>query len=111
MLTFFRKIRKTLLESGSTRRYLLYAIGEIALVVIGILIAVQINNLNEAKIQRNLEQEALARLLEDLQQDADRLHFLDTSYVRLISEDRMAIKLFIEAESLNDIRTLIDLPT
>jgi len=111
MLTFFRKIRKTLLESGSTRRYLLYAIGEIALVVIGILIAVQINNLNEVKIQRNLEQEALARLLEDLQQDADRLHFLDTSYVRLISEDRMAIKLFIEAESLNDIRTLIDLPT
>jgi hypothetical protein len=42
MLTFFRRIRKGLLESGTTRKYLLYAIGEIALVVIGILIALHL---------------------------------------------------------------------
>ena len=47
MLTFLRKIRKSLIESGIARKYLLYAIGEIALVVIGILIALQINNWNE----------------------------------------------------------------
>ncbi len=47
MLTFLRKIRKSLIESGSARKYLLYAIGEIALVVIGILIALQINTWNE----------------------------------------------------------------
>lgn len=111
MLIFLRKIRKSLIESGSARKYLFYAIGEIALVVIGILIALQVNNWNEARIQRNLKQKSLTRLLEDLQQDADRLHFLDTSYVRLIAVNRMAIKLFIEAENLDDIRSIIDLPT
>jgi len=42
MLTFFRRIRKGLLEGGATSKYMLYAIGEIALVVIGILIALSI---------------------------------------------------------------------
>jgi len=46
MLTFFRRIRKSLLDGGATRKYLLYALGEILLVIIGILIALQINNLN-----------------------------------------------------------------
>lgn len=47
MLTLLRKIRKSLINSGKARRYLVYAIGEILLVVIGILIALQINNWNE----------------------------------------------------------------
>ena len=100
-----------MIESGSARKYVLYAIGEIALVVIGILIALQINNWNEERRQRDLEKQSLIRLLEDLQQDANRLYFLDTSYVRLISENRKAIQLFIEAKDLEDIRGLIDLPT
>lgn len=51
MLALLRNIRRSLLSSGSTRKYLLYAIGEIALVVIGILIALQINNWNEERKQ------------------------------------------------------------
>jgi hypothetical protein len=47
MLKFFRRIRRGLLESGKFRNYTLYAIGEIALVVVGILIALQISNWNE----------------------------------------------------------------
>jgi hypothetical protein len=78
--------------------------------MIGILLALQVNNWNEERRQRKLEEQSLSRLLEDLQQDADRLHFLDTSYVRLISENRKAIQLFTKAENLDDIRTLIDLP-
>jgi hypothetical protein len=46
MLKFFRRIRRKLLDEGSLRKYLVYAIGEITLVVIGILIALQINNWN-----------------------------------------------------------------
>ena len=46
MFTLFRKIRKSLIGSGNTRKYLFYAIGEITLVVIGILIALQVNNWN-----------------------------------------------------------------
>ena len=47
MIKFFRKIRYSLIEQNKTGKYLKYAIGEIVLVVIGILIALQINNLNE----------------------------------------------------------------
>ncbi len=47
MIKFFRKIRQNLLEESKTSKYLKYAIGEIVLVVIGILIALQINNWNE----------------------------------------------------------------
>lgn len=47
MIKFFRKIRYHLMETGKTSKYLKYAIGEIILVVIGILIALQINNWNE----------------------------------------------------------------
>ncbi len=56
MIKFFRKIRQRLLSENKFSRYLIYAIGEIILVVIGILIALQINNWNEQrKIQDNQE--------------------------------------------------------
>jgi Family of unknown function (DUF6090) len=54
MIKFFRKIRKNKIKENRTSKYLLYAIGEIVLVVIGILIALQINNWNENK--KNLKQ-------------------------------------------------------
>jgi len=49
MIKFFRKIRYDLMGKNKTGKYLKYAIGEIILVVIGILIALQINNWNESK--------------------------------------------------------------
>ena len=49
MIKFFRNIRKKLLGEGKTTKYFKYAIGEIVLVVIGILIALQINNWNESR--------------------------------------------------------------
>jgi hypothetical protein len=57
MIKFFRKIRYELMEKNKTGKYLKYAIGEIILVVIGILIALQINNWNEnKKSNKELEQ-------------------------------------------------------
>lgn len=67
MLRIFRNIRKTLMEQNKIRAYLLYAVGEILLVVIGILIALQVNNWNEARIQQNQEQQTLSSLLAELQ--------------------------------------------
>ena len=55
MIKFFRKIRQKLLAENRTAKYLIYAIGEIVLVVIGILIALQINNWNE-KEKLNVEE-------------------------------------------------------
>jgi len=66
MIRFFRNIRQTLINEGKTSRYLKYAIGEILLVVIGILMALQINNWNE---QRKLKQNDLI-LCKELLNDA-----------------------------------------
>lgn len=73
MIKFFRRIRQKLisdLPAGETgnkfSKYLLYAIGEIVLVVVGILIALQINNQNEFKKERQKEKEILALLKTDL---------------------------------------------
>lgn len=49
MLKFFRRIRRKLLDKGNLKKYLIYASGEILLVVVGILIALQVNNWNEAR--------------------------------------------------------------
>ncbi|KAA3641408.1 MAG: hypothetical protein DWP95_06895 [Proteobacteria bacterium] len=68
MINFFRKIRKNLLNEGKTGRYLKYAIGEILLVVIGILIALQINNWNQELNNRHKERVYLKRLVSDLEQ-------------------------------------------
>jgi hypothetical protein len=59
MINFFRKIRQRLLTENKFSKYLLYAIGEIALVVIGILIALNINNKNEAQKTKQFEYEIL----------------------------------------------------
>ena len=57
MFRFFRKIRYKLLDEGHLGKYSYYAMGEILLVVIGILIALQINNWNEERKQAKTELE------------------------------------------------------
>ena len=59
MLRFFRLIRKKLVEEQKVRQYTWYALGEIFLVVIGILIALQINNWNEERKNRKQEEAIL----------------------------------------------------
>ena len=66
MIKFFRKIRQKLLTENKFSKYLIYAIGEIILVVIGILIALQINNNNELNKQRAKEVQFLKNLKSDL---------------------------------------------
>lgn len=66
MIKFFRKIRQNLLSEGKTGKYLKYALGEIILVVIGILIALQLNNWNESQKTENTEQAYLTSLKEEV---------------------------------------------
>jgi cell division protein FtsL len=69
MLKLFRKIRHRFLQENRFNKYLLYAIGEIILVVIGILIALQINNWNTERQQRNLEVKILKEIQTNLSFD------------------------------------------
>ncbi|MEX2605497.1 MAG: DUF6090 family protein [Gracilimonas sp.] len=78
MLKFFRTVRKKLIEEDNVRKYLLYAIGEILLVVIGILLALQVNTWNENRKIANEEQAILIRLLDDLKlAKADSERFIE----------------------------------
>jgi len=70
MIKFFRRIRYNLMEKNKTGKYLKYAIGEIVLVVIGILIALQINNWNEERKAKLSENATLRNFVQDLRSDS-----------------------------------------
>ena len=65
MIKFFRRIRQRLLADGKVKNYALYAIGEIALIVIGILLAFQINNWNETQKTRRTEAKIIVNLIDE----------------------------------------------
>ncbi len=69
MFTLLRKLRKSVFSDQSLRKYVLYAFGEVMLVVLGILLALQINNANERKKERALEKEYMVSILHDLSKD------------------------------------------
>lgn len=69
MISFFRKLRRQLINNGKTSNYLKYAIGEIALVVVGILIALQINNWNHDRQDKISELNFYSNFKEQLAED------------------------------------------
>ena len=69
MIKFFRQIRQQLLSENKFSKYLIYAFGEIALVIIGILIALGINNQNDQRKNNALEATYYCKLLSDFEAD------------------------------------------
>ena len=80
MIKFLRHIRKRLLTENKFSKYLLYAVGEIVLVVIGILIALQVNNWNEIEKSKSESNRLLLVLKLDLEKDIQNLKSLQTEY-------------------------------
>ena len=76
MIKFFRKIRQQLLIDDKTSKYFKYAIGEIILVVIGILIALQVNNWNQDRIQKIELNELLKSIAGNVESDIESLKLL-----------------------------------
>ncbi|WP_228850945.1 DUF6090 family protein [Aegicerativicinus sediminis] len=74
MMKFFKNIRQSLIMENKTSRYLKYAIGEIVLVVVGILIALQINNWNEHRKENAFEAKMLIELQNGLSQNIQQLN-------------------------------------
>ena len=117
MLTFLRKIRKSLIEpasdgsrprpnesslsertsvqaGGRARKYLLYAIGEILLVVAGILLALQVNNWNEVRKNRIKEYELLLVLKEEVATNIDQLSEAISYTIRSKEGARQIVKIY-----------------
>ena len=80
MIKFFRKIRQQMLADKKITNYSLYAVGEILLVVVGILIALQINNKNESRKLVQKEIEVLQLLQESLAKDLVKFQKVSSFY-------------------------------
>jgi len=76
VIKFFRTIRQNLINQNKTGKYFKYAVGEIVLVVIGILIALQINNWNQERLELNRFNSNLIYMLEDIEQNEIELNEL-----------------------------------
>ncbi|TXG36878.1 DUF6090 family protein [Seonamhaeicola maritimus] len=87
MIKFFRKIRQKLLAENRFSKYLLYAVGEIVLVVIGILIALQINTWNQEKANQKLEVKILKELKRNLKKDLIEI----TSDIGVMDENQIRL--------------------
>ena len=85
MLKIFRKIRQQLLSENNFSKYLLYAAGEILLVMIGILLALQVNNWNEHRKNVHKEQTYLQNIKSDLAIELENLRAMDKELIYRIS--------------------------
>jgi len=94
MNTIFRKIRQNLLKESKFSKYLLYAIGEIVLVMIGILLALYINNLNQARANEAKVANILKEIQSDLIIDIEGAKSVFNEYVALDS----VVKLILNDE-------------
>ena len=85
MTRFFKNIRKKLATENKVGAYLRYAIGEILLVVIGILIALQVSNWNEQRKAKIIENNFFEDVLQDLKKDQQRLSYYELFHTKRAS--------------------------
>ncbi|MCB0645472.1 MAG: hypothetical protein KDC49_02345 [Saprospiraceae bacterium] len=108
MIKFFRKIRQKLVAENRLSKYLLYAIGEIVLVVIGILIALQINNWNEENKVDSTRQSYYHQLLKDLRKDITYIEYMNAFLDSMNNEYKDYLQTF-EAPKTSLDQAFIDL--
>jgi hypothetical protein len=124
MIQFLRKIRRSLINSGSMRmpaspaaRYTFYAIGEIVLVVLGILIALSINNWNTNRQLKNDNKLFLEKMITDLDQNKVRMKKLAfktryngkfPSYQQAVALCDSILKLTIKGLNLSDFEFIVN---
>ncbi len=80
MIPFFRRIRKKFADDNKPIKYLRYAIGEIILVVIGILIAIQVNTIYKNQSLKKSNNILLSRMLNEIANNSNRLNYLEYNF-------------------------------
>ena len=106
MIKLFRNIRRQLLEKESIRKYILYAIGEIFLVVVGILIALSINNWNNNKILRRTELKVYENIKNQINEDRLLLNGVIDYNTTYYEQYNFAVQI-IERNDRSNIDTLV----
>lgn len=102
-MRIFQRVRMNLIVSKKIKDYIQYALGEIVLVTIGILLALSINTWNENRKKVTLVKELINELNEELQFNIDRISYLDTATVQSGYSFRMADSLLaLRVEALQD---------
>ena len=99
MMKFFRSARKNLSKKGNTKDYLIYAFGEIFLVMVGILLALQVNNWNQSRIERKTEAKALIDLLEEFKLNKSRIEEKQTLRIAVVSKLENYVNLLSKGEA------------
>ncbi|TFV93645.1 hypothetical protein E4S40_15490 [Algoriphagus kandeliae] len=107
MLKFFRKIRQSLLGKASIRKYLIYAIGEILLVVIGILIALQVNTWNEERKREKEENQYLNSLLNDFETAESSFQLILGAVQEQLNHNEQLLVLLAEPEGSTPTDSLV----
>ncbi|MEM7298019.1 MAG: DUF6090 family protein [Bacteroidota bacterium] len=102
LMLLLRRLRQKLMEKNKVISYILYAIGEILLVVIGILIAVYFNNSNNQSKIESIEKLSLIRLAEDLRSDIGRYDFLIDRFEGRMDICDSTLHLISTQESIKD---------
>lgn len=85
MIQFFKNVRRNLLAEGKSGKYLKYAIGETLLVMIGILLALQVNNWNEQRKSKRIENALLIELHKSVEEDIESIKIVIEQNQRYIS--------------------------
>ena len=107
MLRFFRTLRQRLLAENRVSRYLLYAIGEIVLVVIGILLALQIDAWNQNRLDRRVESQYYMRFLEDVLLDEELIRIqIEETEKRLLGANRLLAALQGGTQDMEEVPSL-----
>jgi len=102
MIKFFRKIRQQLLSQNRFSKYMIYAIGEIILVVIGILIALKVNNWNVKQLNIKYEQTILLELKKEFENNLAQLEEKKGIRQNLIMNSTQWLIHLIDEQNLNE---------
>lgn len=103
MIKFFRKIRQKFLSENRLSKYLIYAVGEIILVVIGIMIALQFNNWNESRKKEEQFKSSLEQLYNKITDDAWLYEYMIRENENVISTVDSLLKVKEQSEVISDL--------